>query len=41
MGQPVADRFAQVMQVMRVLSLGVLFCAHLVHNSANGVILYK
>src|SRR5258705_11397076 len=33
MGQSVADCFAHVMQVMRVLSLGRLFGAHMVHNT--------
>jgi hypothetical protein len=33
MGQSVADCFAHVMPVMRVLSLGRLFGAHMVHNT--------
>ncbi len=37
MGQSVADCFAHVMQVMRVLFLGRLFGAHMAHN-ALGVI---
>jgi hypothetical protein len=33
MGQSVADCFAHVTPVMRVLSLGRLFGAHMVHNT--------